>query len=188
MKGTYCLLIKIEKPSNIKVGKLGLISFRRGYYVYVGSALNNLEKRINRHLKAKKKKFWHIDYLLENKNVKIKDVFYKKSTKKVKQVVKTVFIDIVEKNAINQRMPTRPTELLMKRRKFVEKYYSETPIVNNIQVPDIKIGNVINVNAGNIKETIDKVEEQLAKNIKTTGTKINESLNQFLMGEQPNNR
>ena len=97
-------------------------------------------------------------------------------------------IDIVEKNAINQRMPTRPTELLMKRRKFVEKYYSETPIVNNIQVPDIKIGNVINVNAGNIKETIDKVEEQLAKNIKTTGTKINESLNQFLMGEQPNNR
>ena len=82
MKGTYCLLIKIEKPSNIKVGKLGLIKFGKGNYVYVGSALNNLEKRINRHLKPRKKKFWHIDYLLENKNVKIKDVFYKKSAKK----------------------------------------------------------------------------------------------------------
>ena len=87
MKGTYCLLIKIEKPSNIKVGKLGLIKFSKGYYVYVGSALNNLEKRINRHLKAKKKKFWHIDYLLENKNVKIKDVFYKKSTKKEECII-----------------------------------------------------------------------------------------------------
>ena len=35
-----------------------------------------------KHLKPRKKKFWHIDYLLENKNVKIKDVFYKKAAKK----------------------------------------------------------------------------------------------------------
>jgi len=51
--------------------------FDHGIYVYVGSAQNSLEKRIARHFRKKKKKFWHIDYLLENENVKIITVFYK---------------------------------------------------------------------------------------------------------------
>ncbi len=51
--------------------------FDHGIYVYVGSAQNSLEKRIARHFRKKKKKFWHIDYLLENENVKIITVLYK---------------------------------------------------------------------------------------------------------------
>ncbi|MEO0116998.1 MAG: GIY-YIG nuclease family protein [candidate division WOR-3 bacterium] len=63
MKGSYLLLLKNDKEQVIKVGALGKINFPPGYYLYVGSALNNLEKRIKRHKRKRKKKFWHIDYL-----------------------------------------------------------------------------------------------------------------------------
>ena len=65
-KGAYLLILKAEKDQNISVGKLGNLFFKRGYYVYVGSALNNLSKRIARHKKKKKKKRWHIDYIREH--------------------------------------------------------------------------------------------------------------------------
>lgn len=84
MKGTYCLLINLKKDSRIKIGnKLGFINFKSGYYIYVGSAMNSLEARLNRHLSDDKKKHWHIDYLLLNKNSQIPDIYYTVSTKKV---------------------------------------------------------------------------------------------------------
>lgn len=82
MKGAYCLIIELKKDSSIKIGALGNIKFKKGLYCYVGSALNNLEKRIQRHLSKKKKLHWHIDYFLMNKNTSIKKVFYKQSNKK----------------------------------------------------------------------------------------------------------
>lgn len=81
VKGVYLLIISIAKSIQIRVGALGSISFAKGIYVYVGSAQNNLEKRVERHLKKAKRKFWHIDYLLENENVKILQVFYKATGK-----------------------------------------------------------------------------------------------------------
>ena len=82
MKGAYCLIIKLEKDSSIKVGALGRIKFRKGLYCYVGSALNNLKKRVQRHLRKNKKLYWHIDYFLLNKNTSIKKIFHKQSNKK----------------------------------------------------------------------------------------------------------
>jgi Uri superfamily endonuclease len=64
----------------LKIGKLGELEFEGGYYAYIGSAMNGLEARITRHLRTKKKMFWHIDYLL--KYGKIIDIFYKISQKK----------------------------------------------------------------------------------------------------------
>jgi len=81
MKGVYILLIKINKNVQETVGSLGKIKFNKGKYAYVGSAQNNLEKRVERHMSKNKKKFWHIDYLLDNKFTKIVDIFYKKSGK-----------------------------------------------------------------------------------------------------------
>ena len=52
------------------MGALGEICFDEGYYAYIGSALNGLNGRINRHLKKGKKLHWHIDYLLESATVK----------------------------------------------------------------------------------------------------------------------
>jgi Uri superfamily endonuclease len=75
-KGSYCLIIKLAEDSDIKVGSLGIINFTRGYYVYVGSALNSLEGRLKRHWRPDKKIHWHVDYLLNNKNASLIDVVY----------------------------------------------------------------------------------------------------------------
>ena len=64
MKGAYLLLIYNPKRQKIKIGKLGIILFDKGYYVYVGSGMNSLEKRVNRHFSKSKKLRWHIDYFL----------------------------------------------------------------------------------------------------------------------------
>ena len=84
MKGSYCLIISLKKDTRIKIGKkLGIISFKKGYYVYIGSAMNSLESRVKRHLSDNKKKHWHIDYLLLNKNTEIEKVYTKESDEKL---------------------------------------------------------------------------------------------------------
>ncbi len=74
-KGTYCLLIQLKNDQTILIGKKGKIDFNKGYYVYVGSALNSLDGRIRRHLGNEKKLHWHVDYLLENPQSEIVDVY-----------------------------------------------------------------------------------------------------------------
>lgn len=69
------MLLQVKEDTSIQIGKLAKVRFEKGEYLYVGSAQNSLEKRIQRHLKKHKKKFWHIDYLLSNENVEIKKVF-----------------------------------------------------------------------------------------------------------------
>ena len=66
MKGCYCLVIKLQNGKKIRVGKKLEIDFDKGYYVYVGSAMNSLESRLKRHLSSTKKLHWHIDYLLKH--------------------------------------------------------------------------------------------------------------------------
>lgn len=80
MKGTYSLIIHLTKDSEIEVGKLGKIKFRKGNYAYIGSALKNLNKRVNRHLQDEKKLHWHVDYLLEK--AQIEQVFYGKGNER----------------------------------------------------------------------------------------------------------
>ena len=75
MRGTYALLIEAEQKVHVQIGKLGKFRFPQGLYIYIGSAKNNLEKRIERHLKKEKKLFWHIDYLLQAPCVRIKKVW-----------------------------------------------------------------------------------------------------------------
>ena len=65
MKGCYCLIINLDENKSLKVGTRLKIDFQKGYYVYVGSAMNNLESRVKRHISNTKKLHWHIDYLLQ---------------------------------------------------------------------------------------------------------------------------
>jgi Uri superfamily endonuclease len=74
MKGSYILLLHLRKTTTIHIGSLGKISFEKGYYAYVGSALNNLHNRIKRHLRNRKKLHWHIDYLLQK--AEIEKIYY----------------------------------------------------------------------------------------------------------------
>ena len=95
MKGAYLLVLELQNKTSLQVGKLGLVDFQKGNYVYVGSALNGLEQRIQRHLRSQKKTHWHIDYLLPY--TKIIDVFYKESTRREECTIASVF----EKNLID---------------------------------------------------------------------------------------
>ena len=61
---TYQLFIRLRTRVRLRVGRLGLLEFPRGRYVYTGSARRNLESRIARHVSRDKRLHWHIDYLL----------------------------------------------------------------------------------------------------------------------------
>jgi len=74
MKGTYLLVMELTHDTSILIGKQGMIDFQKGYYTYVGSALNGLEQRILRHLRSSKKIHWHIDYFLQSAT--IVEIFY----------------------------------------------------------------------------------------------------------------
>ena len=90
MKGTYFLLMSLNSDKSIQIGKLGKIQFRKGWYVYIGSALNGLEGRINRHLRSEKKHHWHIDYFLDY--AKIKKVYVKRGIVKEECTVSQSFL------------------------------------------------------------------------------------------------
>jgi Uri superfamily endonuclease len=79
MKGIYALLMKVSNDSMISIGKLGELKFKAGHYIYIGSAQNGLEARINRHVREQKKLFWHIDYLLQS--AQITDIYYNERKK-----------------------------------------------------------------------------------------------------------
>jgi adenylylsulfate kinase len=81
MKGIYVLIISIRRDITVKIGALGPMTFQKGSYAYVGSAQNNLEERIARHLGKAQKKFWHIDYLLSNTKAVVQRVFTKEAGK-----------------------------------------------------------------------------------------------------------
>ena len=64
-KGTYALIFRLERNKSLTVGKLGRFLFRKGFYIYVGSAQGpgGLKGRINHHQNYCNKPHWHIDYL-----------------------------------------------------------------------------------------------------------------------------
>jgi Uri superfamily endonuclease len=62
MRGVYAVFLELEEDSVIEIGALGEISFQKGVYVYIGSAMNSLEARVSRHFSSDKSNHWHIDY------------------------------------------------------------------------------------------------------------------------------
>ena len=51
------------------------MSFKKGDYIYIGSAKGCLETRLQRHLKKEKRIFWHIDYLLKDERTQISQIW-----------------------------------------------------------------------------------------------------------------
>jgi Uri superfamily endonuclease len=81
VKGVYVLVVSVCKDIGVDVGALGHVFFEKGAYAYVGSAQNCLEKRVKRHLGKAKRKFWHIDYLLDSDAAKVEKAFLKQAEK-----------------------------------------------------------------------------------------------------------
>lgn len=72
----------------MKVGQLGVKRFRKGYYTYTGSALgigaSSLKRRVSRHLrKTGKKKHWHIDILLAQRDTTVAAVVAAQTNRKM---------------------------------------------------------------------------------------------------------
>ena len=96
--GIYTLLLFLSKQVCLNIGRLGKQRFPMGYYTYTGSALgkgaSSLKHRIARHLRKEKRRFWHIDYLLANKNVSVEAVIVAETNEnmecKTNQHIKTI--------------------------------------------------------------------------------------------------
>jgi Uri superfamily endonuclease len=65
LPGTYALLLALDAPVQLEVGRLGQILFESPYYMYVGSAFGpgGLQARISHHTQPVRRLHWHIDYL-----------------------------------------------------------------------------------------------------------------------------
>lgn len=64
-RGSYLVVLRLTRDRRIKIGALGAVKFRRGYYLYAGSAMKNLTQRLARHQRLIKNHHWHIDHLRE---------------------------------------------------------------------------------------------------------------------------
>ena len=62
---TYALILFCPRGKLVQIGKLGPRKLRRGFYVYVGSALGpgGVRARVAHHAKVAPRPRWHIDYL-----------------------------------------------------------------------------------------------------------------------------
>ncbi len=75
--GVYALVLKVKNEIEVEVGSLGRLLFKPGKYVYVGSAMNGILKRVKRHKsKEKGSLHWHIDYLTSNKDVEFEEAYF----------------------------------------------------------------------------------------------------------------
>ena len=73
MRGAYTLIIDLHKALSFQIKSLGNLSFEKGTWIYIGSAMGNgstsLENRIRRHFRSEKTIHWHIDHLLKSESI-----------------------------------------------------------------------------------------------------------------------
>nr|WP_320162249.1 DUF123 domain-containing protein [uncultured Methanoregula sp.] len=79
-KGIYCLVFS-NPGCTARIGALGEIAFRKGWHIYVGSALGSgglarLERHIALSRDKDKRPKWHVDYLLTNPEFSLRYVVY----------------------------------------------------------------------------------------------------------------
>ena len=78
-KGVYCLLLECTDNRWIRIGALGYRDFVPGWYIYVGSALGiGGLSRVSRHIRFYREQYrkpkWHIDYLMADTAVRLREV------------------------------------------------------------------------------------------------------------------
>jgi sugar fermentation stimulation protein A len=83
MRGAYTLIIDLEEDLELHLKSLGDLSFKKGTWIYVGSAMGggstSLENRIGRHFRSEKTIHWHIDHLLKSHS-KIRSAIWAESS------------------------------------------------------------------------------------------------------------
>jgi Uri superfamily endonuclease len=64
--GTYALALWCGgSRRRVRIGRLGVLQLRPGWYVYIGSAFGTggLRARVNHHRRVARRPHWHVDYL-----------------------------------------------------------------------------------------------------------------------------
>jgi len=79
IRGTYVLIIDVPVTFTTHIGAKGERTLEKGRYAYVGSAQGGIRQRVTRHLRAKKRHHWHIDYVLDHATIVI--IYYMGSEK-----------------------------------------------------------------------------------------------------------
>ena len=74
--GTYVLILWSRGVHRIRIGRLGELLTRPGFYVYVGSAFGpgGVRARVARHRRGCSRPHWHIDYL--RSRTRLEEVWY----------------------------------------------------------------------------------------------------------------
>jgi Uri superfamily endonuclease len=107
LKGTYSILIVCRKSFRTKLGKLGYVNVRKGFYLYTGSALGNgavsLEGRLNRHFRSSKNRRWHVDYLTSHRNCAAKLAIYLRSSRHLECSVNRAIDEVIQVRALLPR-------------------------------------------------------------------------------------
>ncbi len=75
-KGIYCLVFN-NPACTVTVGALGEIAFRKGWHIYVGSALGSgglarLERHIALSRNKDKRPTWHVDHLSSSRSFSLR--------------------------------------------------------------------------------------------------------------------
>ena len=74
MLTTYVLVIEKRVSSSVQIGPKRIV-MESGVYLYVGSAKKGLEQRLARHMKKRKKCFWHIDYITSRRDTNVMAIY-----------------------------------------------------------------------------------------------------------------
>jgi Uri superfamily endonuclease len=63
--GTYALLLRASRRRRLRIGRLGDLEIRPGFYVYVGSAFGpgGVRARVRHHRARSRRPHWHVDHL-----------------------------------------------------------------------------------------------------------------------------
>ena len=137
-KGTYCLVLNLQKSQEILVGKLGNFYFEKGYYVYVGSAFGpgGIKARVKRHLKRVKPFHWHIDYF--RRKAKVESVMAKEGNIRLEHAWAKTSVGITWCHCYSTRVwfiglqVFKPPDLFSKSIIFWGKYSSSREFISQI--------------------------------------------------------
>ena len=125
--GIYILELFSKDTFKIQYPKFNYKYFPAGFYYYVGSAQRNLKQRVHRHFNNSKKKHWHIDYLTDNKTIRLKKAYIIKQIGKeyecrvVKDLIEELKLEVKIKKFGNSDCNNCDSHLL----------YKEKPLSHN---------------------------------------------------------
>ena len=63
--GAYLLVLQVTEELHVPVKSINTPRLKPGWYIYAGSARQHLTQRIQRHLRKRKARHWHIDHLTQ---------------------------------------------------------------------------------------------------------------------------